>query len=178
MNHHIHLCKSFRLSNLQLATDLLLDSDLQLLSSGHSDNTTTATTRLDLGLDLLDDLVKVALGVVGQTQSRRRNSICAGRSSHVGTTATLHLADQVGLCGGGEEDDGEEGANNTVIVNSGPDGHGVTKAEKNERQDSEGQGELRGNPAEDIVVPFVGCRLAAVRSEEEGTDVATEICFY
>jgi hypothetical protein len=94
----------------------------------------------------------------------------------VGTAAaTLHLLDKIGLGGGGEEGNGGEGADDTVVVDVRPNGHRVTEAEKNEGQNSEGQDDLRGKPANDVVIALVGCGLAAIRGEEEGTDVAAEI---
>lgn len=93
----------------------------------------------------------------------------------MGSAAALQLADQVGPCGGGKEDDRGEGDDNAVEVDAGPDGHGVTEAEQDKGEGGEGQCKLGGDPTEDVVVPLVCRRFGAVRSEEKGTDVAAEV---
>lgn len=93
----------------------------------------------------------------------------------MGSVATLDLTDQIGLCGGGEEDDRGEGADDAVEIDAGPHGHGVAEAEQDEGQDGEGQCDLGGEPADNVVVPLVLRGLGAVRGEEEGSDVAAEV---
>lgn len=117
---------------LQLPTNLLFNSNLQLLAQRHRNSASLLPHRLNLRRNLLHRLIDISLGVVRQTQS---GWPFADSAHDVGSVATLQSAGQDRLGRGSEEDQRADCADDAVEVNMAPDGDGVAEAEDNERDD-------------------------------------------
>lgn len=162
---------------LQLTPNLLLDGNFQFLATGHGHHATTTAPGLNLRHNLLHGLIKVTLGIVRQTQSRRTHSLLADGAHHMRPVPALQSRDQSGpdWGEGGEGDERGHSPDDAVEIDTRPDSHRVAKTEENEGHHSETKGELGGSPAGKVIVALGRHGLGTVRGKEEGAYVATEV---
>lgn len=88
----------------------------------------------------------------------------------------LQAPNEPWFCGGGEEGKGGGGGEDGVEVDAGPNEEGGGESEEHEGRGGEGECELGGEVAEDVVVRFIARWGLAVRLEEKRSDVAPEVC--
>lgn len=82
---------------------------------------------------------------------------------------------EAGLGGGGEEGDAGGDAGGGVEVDARPDEEGVAEVEDEEGRRGEGEGQLRGEEGEEVVVALARERGLRGWVEEEGAEVSAEV---
>jgi hypothetical protein len=149
---------------------------------------------LDLPLNIVDSLVQLPLGIARYTQERlpsairRRIPIVLSFSPFPSSSTAVILLDharpgssllqrplQVPLRRASEESHARRRADDGVEVHPRPGLDGSGEAKDEERGDDEGEGELRDEPGEDVVVSFRGQGFLSCRVEEEGAEIAPEV---
>lgn len=160
---------------LQILPQLLLNSSVQLVARRHADYTAPLLPGLDLLLDLIHRFLDFLFWIIRQSQCRLPGVVLASDLRHLRLVALVQLLDEEGLAGAVEECQRGEHADDAVEVDVGPEMDRAGEGQDDERDHGERHSKLRREPAKEVVVAFVLGRLGAVRSQEEGTNMAAEI---
>lgn len=137
--------------------------------------------RRNLRPKLAHSLRQILIRLLRNTQNGllSRQTLAASGPLQAGTSlarAGLELLLQHHPSGRREKGHGGKGPDKSVKVYIGPRTEGVAEAENQERQCRKGKSELGDEVGGKIVVLLLGSRTAGDGIEEEGADVATEIC--
>lgn len=100
---------------------------------------------------------------------------CRGDDAGLGVALLESLAQPL-LTGAGEERESNGGVNDGVEVDARPGGDGFVEPEHQEGADGEVEGELGSEPGGEIVPLLGGKGGLGLGVEEEGADVAADVC--